>query len=386
MAEDPQEPAEPPRRRGPRKRWLAAAALAAAAVAVLAWRYYAVRESTDDAQIDGHVAPVSAQVGGAVVAVEVVENQRVEAGAPLVRIDPRDYQVAVERAKADLAEAVAAAEAARTGVPVTATNTASAVQRAESELASAQARLAAARARLLEAQAREKKAVQDLQRLEGLVSKDEVSRQEYDATSVAAEAARAGRAAAEASVKEAEQGVEAASARLDEARTAPQQMVIARAQAASAQARVEQARASLAQAELDLQHTSVTAPAAGVVGKKSVELGQVVQRGQPLLAVVSLQDVWVTANFKESQLRRLRPGQPATIRVDAYGGRIWRGRVESVSPATGSRFSLLPPENATGNYVKVVQRVPVKIVLERGQDPEHLLRPGMSAVPTVLTR
>jgi membrane fusion protein, multidrug efflux system len=386
MAEESQDRDAPRARRGPRKRWLAAAALVAGALVFFAWRYYAVRESTDDAQIDGHVAPVAAQVGGAVLAVNVEDNQRVEAGALLVQIDPRDYEVAVARAKADLAEDVAAARAAQGGVPVTAASTASAVQRAESELAGAKARLASARARLREAEARDAKAAQDLQRLEGLVQKDEVSRQEYDAATLAQQAGRAGREAAEAAVKEAEQAIEAAQARLAEARTAPQQMVIVRAQASSAEARVEQARSARAQAELDLQHTSVKAPGAGVVGKKTVEVGQVVQRGQPLLAVVSLEDVWVTANFKEGQLRNLRPGQPASIRVDAYAGRTWRGHVDSVSPATGSKFSLLPPENATGNYVKVVQRVPVKIVLERDQDPEHLLRPGMSAVPTVLTR
>jgi membrane fusion protein (multidrug efflux system) len=383
-SEKAETPARP--RRRPSRRLIAGAGIAAAAILFLAWRHYAVRESTDDAQIDGHLTPVAARVEGAVVAVLVKDNQRVEAGTLLVKIDPRGYEVALERAKADLAEAQAAAEAAHTGVPLTTVTTSSAIQTAESERSGAEARLRSAQARLREAAARDTKAAQDLARLVHLIEKDEVSRQEYDSAAVAAESGRSAREAAEAEVKEAEEGVQAAEARLAETRTAPQQRAIARARASSAEAKVAQCRASVAQAELDLEHTRVLAPAAGVVSRKTVEVGQVVQTGQPLMALVSLDDVWVTANFKESQLRNLRAGQPVTIRVDAYGGRGWRGHVDSLAPATGSRFSLLPPENATGNYVKVVQRVPVKIVLERGQDPDHMLRPGMSVVPTVLTR
>ena len=375
----------PAPRRG--RRWLAIGLAVAVAGAGLALRqHYAWRESTDDAQVDGHVAPAAARVPGTVVAVEVADNQQVAAGAVLVRLDARDYEVALARARADLAEAESALVAARHGVPVTTTATGSAVQGAESGLTAAQARLAAARARLAEAAARDAQAAADLKRLGRLVERDEVSRQEFEAVSVGAAAARAAHEAAEAGVREAEEGVTAARARLAETRSAPEQVAIARSRAASAEARVAKERAAVARAELDLERTTVRAPRAGVVSRKTVEVGQVVQAGQPLLAVVPLDDVWVTANFKENQLRRIRPGQPVEIEVDAYAGRVWRGRVESLAAATGARFSLLPPENATGNFVKVVQRVPVKIALEAGQDPEHLLRPGLSVVPTVITR
>jgi membrane fusion protein (multidrug efflux system) len=352
----------------------------------IAWFYYAGRESTDDAQVDGHLTPLAARVGGTVVAVQVADNQQVAAGAPLVELDPRDFQVALDRARADLAEAEAAFSAARTDVPVTTANTTSAERTAESDKASAEARLRSARAHLRQAEAEDHKAEQDLARLTGLLAKDEISRTEHEAASVAAEAARAAHETATAVVREAEQAVSATEAKVAQARTAPQQVAITKAKAVSAEARVAQSKAAVAKAELDLAHTKVAAPAAGIVSKKTVEIGQVVQTGQPLLALVTLDDVWITANFKESQLDRIRPGQPVTIAVDAYGGRQYRGHVDSVAAATGAKFSLLPPENATGNYVKVVQRVPVKIVLEAGQNPEHLLRPGMSVVPTVLLR
>jgi membrane fusion protein (multidrug efflux system) len=303
-----------------------------------------------------------------------------------VRIDPRDYQVALDRARADLAEAEASAQAARTTVPVTSTSAASQVSTSESGVGTAHARLRAARAQLEDARAREKKAEQDLARLKTLLAKDEVSRQEYDTAALAFESSRTAHEAAQAAVREAEEAVTAATAHLAEANTAPQQVGIMRARAASAEAKVVQARTTLARAQLDLDYTRVIAPASGTVSKKSIEVGQVVQRGQPLLAIVPLDDIWVTANFKESQLQKIRPGQRAEVSVDAYGGRRYQGRVESISPATGARFSLLPPENATGNYVKVVQRVPVRIVFEKGQDSEHVLRPGMSVVPTVFVK
>jgi membrane fusion protein (multidrug efflux system) len=271
-------------------------------------------------------------------------------------------------------------------VPVTSTTAASQVSTAESGIGTSQARLRSAQARLKDAQARERKAEQDLARMKALLAKDEVAQQEHDAATAAAESARAGREAAQAAVREAEEGIAAATAGLAEAKTAPQQVGIMRARAASAEARVVQARAALARAQLELDYVTVKAPASGIVSKRAVEVGQVIQPGQPLLAVVPLDDVWVTANFKESQLLKIRPGQRAVVSVDAYGGRRYQGHVDSIAPATGARFSLLPPENATGNYVKVVQRVPVKIVLEKGQDSEHILRPGMSVVPTVFVK
>jgi membrane fusion protein (multidrug efflux system) len=369
-----------------RARWIVLGVVVAAAMAALAAWHFAGRESTDDAQIDGHIVPVSSRVGGTVEAVKVAENQFVDAGTVLVQIDPRDYQVALDRARADLAEAEASAQAARTTIPVTSTTAASQVSAAESDIGTARARLRSAQARLQDAHAKEKKAAQDLARLKELLAKDEVSQQEYDGAALAAESARTGREAGQAAVREAEDGVTSANARLSEAKTAPQQVGIMRARAASSEAKVVQARATLARAQLDVDYATVKAPASGIVSKKSIEVGQIVQRGQPLLAIVPLDDIWVTANFKESQLREIRPGQRAVVSVDAYGGRRYQGRVESIAPATGARFSLLPPENATGNYVKVVQRVPVKIVFEKGQDSEHILRPGMSVVPTVFVK
>jgi membrane fusion protein, multidrug efflux system len=352
----------------------------------LAWRHYAVRVSTDDAQIDGHVNAVSARVGGTVTAVLVNDNQYVQTGTPLVRIDPRDYQIAVARAEADLAENEASARAAHTGVPMTSTMSASQETAAGSDLEGADARLVAARARQREAEAKANQAAQDLERLKPLIAKDEVSKQEYDAAVSGADAARAAHESSQASVREAEKQVDAAKARLTQASTGPEQVTIQKARADSASAKAEMARANLAQARLDLEHTEIKAAVDGVVSRRTVEVGQVVQAGQPLLAVVPLEDVWVVANFKENQLKKIRPGQPAVIAVDAYGGREYRGKVDSIAAATGARFSILPPENASGNYVKVVQRVPVKIVLDAGQDPDHLLRPGLSVVPTILVR
>jgi membrane fusion protein (multidrug efflux system) len=380
---------------------------------VLAWRYFAVRETTDDAQIDGHITPIASRVGGTVLAVKVDDNQIVEAGTVLVEIDPRDYRVALQRAEAELADAQAVLVAARNGVPITTTTTSSQVsvaganvERADAgaraaarEVDAARARLGVVQARLQEATANAIRAERDRERLKQLVAKDEVSQQQYDAAVAAADAARAGVESARAAIVEAERGIEVAESRrvqaagtqvlsqadLRTARTAPEQVAVIRSRADSAEARVKLAQAAMEQSRLNLQYTTVKAPSAGVVSRKTVETGQVVQPGQPLLALVSLDDLWVTANFKETQLHDMRPGQPATIGVDAYG-RTYKGRVDSIAAATGARFSLLPPENATGNYVKVVQRIPVKIVFEQGQDPQHLLRPGMSVVTTVLDR
>ncbi len=389
------------------------AAIVIVVAGVFVWRYYSVRESTDDAQIDAYITPVGARVGGTVLQVNVDNNQVVKAGTILVQIDPKDYQVALDRARAELADAQAAYQAASTGVPIAQTTTASqqstasaAVDRARAGLAAAakqvdaaRARLNAAQARLREAQANNAKVQKDLERMKQLVAKDEVSQQQYDAAVAAAPAAGSSVQSAEAAVAEAEQGVAvaesqrvqaegaltAANAELSTARTGPQQVAVTQSREKSAQARVAQATAAVQQAELNLQYATVKAPSDGVVSKRAVDPGQTVQPGQPLMALVLLNDIWVTANFKETQLKDMRPGQRAEINVDAYG-RTYRGHVDSIGAATGARFSLLPPENATGNYVKVVQRVPVKIVFEKGQDPNHLLRPGMSVVPTVITQ
>ncbi|MGE5246184.1 MAG: HlyD family secretion protein [Betaproteobacteria bacterium] len=391
-------------------------AVVAVIVAVLgAWLWAtAGQESTDDAQVDGHVTQIAARVGGTVKDIHVRDNQQVEAGAVLVELDPRDYEVAIAKARAALADAQAAAVAAQSGVPIASTTTASnlttaqggveqatsGVAAAEQQVEAAHARVAVAQARLRQAQANATKEARDVERLQGLLAKDEVSQQQFDAVKAAADAAkaavdsaqsqvteaRAGVPVAESQLAQARAGAQQAKAALQTARTAPQQLTQMRARADAAQAQVQQAKAALEQAELNLKYATVIAPVAGVVSRKAVEIGQVVQAGQPLMAIIPLDDVWITANFKETQLRNMRPGQPATIEVDAYGRRKFKGHVDSIAAATGARFSLLPPENATGNYVKVVQRVPVKIVLENGQDRNHVLRPGMSVTPTVYTK
>jgi membrane fusion protein (multidrug efflux system) len=392
-----------------------AVAVLLVAVAVGYWFWVTLgRESTDDAQVDARVTQIAARVGGTVLSVAIKDNQPVEAGMVLVEIDPRDYKVAAENARAELADAEGAVVAAQSNTSITSTTAAGNVTTAQGsveqaqgaadaalkEIEAARARLTTARARQREADANATKASRDVERLRGLLAKDEVSQQQFDAVAAAAEAQRAAADSARSQVAEAEAGIRVAESRLVQARageqqaraslsgteTVPDQIKAMKARTASAQAHVEQAKASLAQAELNLQYTVIKAPATGVAARKSVNPGQVVQPGQPLLAVVEVGDVWITANFKETQLTSMRPGQRATVDVDAYGDKTLKGHVDSIAPATGARFSLLPPENATGNFVKVVQRVPVKIVLDAGQDPEHLLRPGMSVVPRVFTR
>jgi membrane fusion protein (multidrug efflux system) len=372
------------------------------------------RESTDDAQVDAHVIPMAARVGGTVLKVGVNDNQVVDAGTVLVELDPSDYQVAIDKASAELADAESAAVAAQSNVPITSTTTTSHVSSAQGsvdqaksasltatrDIEMAQAKLVAAQARLREAEANATRTARDVERLRGLLAKDEVSQQQFDAAISAAEAQRAAVDSARAQIAENEAGVRMAESRRDQAiagegqaqaalrgaQTGPEQVTAMRAHASSAQARVDQAKATLAQARLNLAYTIVRAPTRGTVSKKSVNPGQVVQAGQPLMALVESDNVWVTANFKETQLSEMRVGQRVDVEVDAIDGRAFTGKVDSIAAATGARFSLLPPENATGNYVKVVQRVPVKIVLDAGQDPDHLLRPGMSATPTVFTR
>jgi len=396
------------------RKWGPIAGIAAIVLAIGAYFFYAGRESTDDAQVDGHITQVAARVGGTIGLVSVTDNQHVKKGDVLVQIARDDYQIAVDRASADLADAEAAAQVADVGVPMAATTTASetrsagggveqadaAVSMAERDLEGSRARLSAAQAHQREKQADAARAAADAERFKGLVAKDEISRQQFDNAVAASDAARAAADAASADVAAAQQNVEMAAGRITQARagasqaqaalaaarTGPQQVTATRARAAAAAARVQQAQATLAQAKLNLDYTTVKAPADGVVSKKAVEVGQVVQPGQPLFAIVQTDDVWVTANYKETQLRDMRIGQPATVAVDALGGKKFAAHVDSIAPATGAKFSLLPAENATGNFVKVVQRVPVKLVLEPGADPGHLLKPGLSCTATVRTK
>ena len=363
------------------------------------WRYLGSYESTDDAQIDGHLNAISARVSGHVAKLLVNDNQYVEAGALLVEIDPKDYQVAVARAKAAYQDALSTAESLQVNVPIASVNTESQLSASQADVESGRAgvsvarqQLEAARAQLEQAIANDIKAQNDVGRYKQLVDKQEISHQQYDQAVAAAKSSAAGVAAARASAAAAEQIVsqaqakrEQAEANLRSAQTAPQQMSATRSRAQSAVAQAQQKKAELEQAMLNVQYTRLVAPVNGIVSNRTVEVGQNVSVGQALMKIINLDDIWVTANFKESQLRLMRPGQRATISVDAYGKK-YNGHVESVAGASGALFSLLPPENATGNYVKVVQRIPVKITFDPGETKEHILRPGMSVEPKVWVR
>jgi membrane fusion protein (multidrug efflux system) len=377
---------------------------------VFLWRYFNTYETTDDAQIDGHINAISGRIAGNVIAVLAEDEQVVKAGDVLVKIDPRDFEVAVAKADADLRDAEAALESSRIDVPITNTNTASQLKTATSsradatafvlgsqrQLSAARDRLETAQAQVREAQANVKKTGDDVVRYKLLVDKNEIPRQQYDTAVAEAAGAQATLDARNASVREAEQNIAVAQSAVDQANqritqadasiesamTAPQQVKVSEARAKSAVAQVAQKKALLDQAKLNLGYCTIFAPVTGIVGKKTVELGQNISPGQQLMAVVPLDDIWVTANFKETQLNRMNPGQRVRFSVDA-SGKEYNGKIVAVGGASGSRFSLLPPENATGNYVKVVQRIPVRINLDPGQNDDHRLRPGMSVDPKV---
>ncbi|MGB9068566.1 MAG: HlyD family secretion protein [Candidatus Acidiferrales bacterium] len=365
---------------------------------IFAWRYFSSYESTDDAEVDGHLMPVSARISGYVSKVNIDDNQLVHPGDVMVEIDPRDYQVAVDQAAAAAADASATAQSQDIDVPVTSVNTTSQVSSSEADVSSAQAGIAAsqqqydaAQAQLLQAQANDVKAQNDLMRYKQLVDKQEVSEQTYDQAVAAAAAGDAGVAAAKATASAAAQQVTQARSRLEAARaayrssqTGPRQVESMEARAKSAGANAQAKEAALEQAQLNLQYTKILAPATGIV-TKNVEVGMNVQPGQQLASVVPLDDVWITADFKETQLRYMKPGQKVEIKADT-NGRSYKGHVDSIAGSSGARTSLLPPENATGNYVKVVQRVPVKIVLEPGENSDHSLRLGMSVEPKVFVK
>ncbi|MBZ5645847.1 MAG: HlyD family secretion protein [Acidobacteriia bacterium] len=389
---------------------LGAGALVLAAV-LASFLYYHNRVSTDDAQVDGHLATVASKVYGNVAEVLVNDNQAVQAGQVLVRIDARDYQARLDQARATLALAEAQARAAEIGVPMMQQTTLSGTTGAAAALAAVQAEhertqaaeaksaadMAKAKAEVGAAEANSERAQADLARMKPLMEKEEISKQQYDAVRAEARVAESEVQAAreefnssakdvtlrKAAVVAAKANIDHARAGVTQAHASLKQADIQSAQAQSAQAAVNQARANLAAAELQLSYTTVVAPVDGVVTKKSVESGQIVQPGQGLLVVIPLHDVWVTANFKETQLAKVRAGQRAEVKVDMYG-KTFTGKVDSVAGATGTRLSLLPPENATGNYVKVVQRIPVKIVLDPQQGA--VLRPGMNVEATIITK
>ena len=395
-------PGQLPRRRRSRKVIiLVVIAAVLIAVSIPLYRSIISYESTDDAQIDGYIYPVSARVSGYVTRVTVDDNQYVEAGTVLVQLDPKDYQVALANANATLANAQASAVAQSTNIPLTSVNTSSSLSTAQADVANAKAGLsaaehqfAAAQASLQQADANDLKAQDDVNRYKPLAAKDEIPQQQYTtavdaqkATAAAVEAARASAAAAEQSVTQARAKIAQAEAELKSAETRPQQISIQRSRAEAAEAQRRQAAAALDQAQLNFQYTTIVAPVSGIVGQRSVQPGQNVSPGQQMMTIVPLDsaNIWVTADFKETQLKYMRPGQPVKIAVDTYG-RKYEGHVLNIAGASGALYSLLPPENATGNYVKVVQRIPVKIVFENGQDPQHLLRPGMSVEPEVKVR
>jgi membrane fusion protein, multidrug efflux system len=388
----------PPARRNPKLRRnfvILIVVMVALVGGVFLWRYLSSYESTDDAQADVHLYPVSARVSGYVVKVNVDDNQWVEKGTVLVEIDPKDYEVAVAQAQANLSNAEATAQSLNITVPITSVNTSSQLTSAQSDIdnstagvIAAERQLNAAHDQLEQALANDVKVQDDLKRYKLLVDKREVAAQVYDqalaaarSSTAAVSAARANESAAQQFVQQARSRVAQADANHQFAETGPQQVSSSRARARAAIADVEQKRALLEQAQLNLGYTKIVAPVSGEVNK-TVVVGLNVQAGQQLLTVVPLDEVWVTANFKETQLKHMRVGQKAEIHIDS-NGRTLKGHVDSIAGATGPLFSLLPPENATGNYVKIVQRIPVKIVLDPGENHDRQLRPGMNVVPDV---
>ncbi len=361
------------------------------------WQYSQTFESTDDAFIDGHTNYISPRIAGTITKVNVVENQFVKEGDVLAEIDPADYQVSYERAAADVAQAQAQIKSLTPNVPITATTNQSSITSTEADISNAEAGISSAErdhdadlARLREAQANNARDKSDLARYKILVAKEEVSQQDYDDKLAAVEASNALvqslQAMAESAAHVVDQrraALRSVQVKLQQVQTnAPQEMEIRRAAVQSAQATALAAKAQVDQAKLNLHYTKIIAPISGVIGRKMLEVGMRVQPSQQLLVIVPLDDIWVTANFKENQIRHMHPGQRVIIHVDAFD-KDYDGTVESMPAATGATFSLLPPENATGNFVKVVQRLPVRIRFKADEDPEKRLRPGMSVEPKV---
>jgi membrane fusion protein (multidrug efflux system) len=380
-------------------RWIfLALTLLALAGASLWWLHSQNYESTDDAQIEGHLDLVSTRINGTVAWIDprVENNQLIEAGTLLVELDPRDYAAELEHAKADLDTRRAEARSAQVTVPIVDASAFGQLHSAEAakeqalaSVESEQANLLAAQHKLQQDEAIRDRAERDRVRYQALVEKHEISRSDYDGrqtdATAAVEAVESDRAAVTSiaqRIAQARSLVVQREAQIESARVAPQQVTDARARSDSATGHLEQARADLDTAQLNLSYTKIYAPVSGVIGRKTVELGHRVQPGQSLLVIVPLDDIWITADFKETQLRHMHAGEPVTIRVDTFG-RDYKGKVENLPGAAGPLFSLFPPENATGNYVKVVQRFPVRIRLDKDQDTERMLRPGMSVEPTV---
>lgn len=412
-----QEPA--PRRpsalKNPRaRRALGIVAIIIIVCGILLWLHYRNRVSTDDAQVDGHIIPISSQVPGSVLKILVNDNQAVKKGQLLVQLDPRDYQAKLDDAKAKLAVAQSHVLSANVNVPLTSATTRSDTTGAEAGVAAAQSayeqaqlalqqastsQLAYAQANAQKQEAASQKAQSDLARMTPLAAKSEISQQQYDAYVAAATEAKEELAAArqaldlakqtipvrQAQVDSAKADLEKARANLQAAQANQRQVKMSVANAASARAAVQQAEAQVETAQLNLGYTNIVAPEDGVVTNKTVQIGQILSPGQGLMVIVPLAHIWVTANYKETQLAKVRPGDRAEVHVDMYG-KTFTGHVDSIAGATGSRLSLLPPENATGNYVKVVERIPVKIDLDPIPPSEAILRPGMNVEATIITK
>ncbi len=391
--------ANPPATRGRRKAFTIffAVLLVIAAGGFLYWLHERQFESTDDAEVDAHLNPISARVDGTITHVYVEDNQMVKAGQALVDLDPRDFQVALDQAIAQAAEARSMVVAQQPNVPITQVENTTNISTSAADVANTQAALGAAErdresaaAKLTEAEANNARAQADLARYKLLIAKEEVSEQEYDQIVAAAKAQAATVTANQASLQAAAQTIDQRRAQLEEAqsrlgqyrRNAPEQIAIRRATLQSNQASAQSAQAQLEQAQLKLSYSKIAAPVAGIVMKRSAEVGSHIAAGQQLMQIAQIGDIWVTANFKETQLRNLRPRQPATIHVDALK-QDFDGYVEDIGGSTGSVASILPPENATGNYVKVVQRIPVRIRFKPNQPALNRLRPGMSVEPQV---
>jgi membrane fusion protein (multidrug efflux system) len=401
--QDQNQPPEPPEKSSRRKFIVIAVLILLVIGGALFYWHSTYSEDTDDAQVDGDLYQVSSRVSGQVINVYVQDNQKVEAGQPIAEIDPKDYQVAFDQAQANLASAEADFQQAHVNVPITSVSSTTQISTSGSDVtaagasvAQAQKQVEAAEARVVQAKANALKAQLDVERYTPLVQKDVISKQQYDqavatanSTTAAVLEAQADVIAAQESVRQAQQkAAQSKFMAVESQKNGPQQVKAQEARAEAMLAAVKQAQAKLEQARLNLSYCKIVAPTAGIVSKKNVDVGENVSIGQDLLTVVPLTNLWVTANFKETQLERMHPNQDVEIEVDALGGRKFSGKVTQIGGATGSRLSLFPPENATGNYVKVVQRIPVRIDFTNLQkeNGDYALRPGFSVTPIVTVK
>ena len=396
--QDKAKPVETPAAKARRTFLIVSVVLLLVLVAVFFYWRSTFTEDTDDAQVDGDLYQVSARVQGQVIRVNVTDNQKVNQGDVIAEIDPRDYQVALEQAQAQLDSSRAAFVQANANVPITNVQTRTQVSTSGADVATAtaavaqaQKQVAVAQARVDQAKANALKAQLDVDRYTPLVAKDVISKQQFDQAVAQAAANNGALLEAQQSVVAQQAAVAQSQSRLNSARSdeeqarqnGPRQVAVQQARAQAANADIEQNQAKVAQAKLNLSYCHITAPVSGIINRKSVAVGQNISSGQNMLTIIPLKNLWITANFKETQLEKMKLGQAVTLKVDALGGRKYKGRVTQVGGATGSRLSLFPPENATGNYVKVVQRIPVRIDLNQGENDDELLRPGYSVVPDV---